>query len=67
LAVVGYVFRGVSEDKSLEDLFIAPFAVPKAPERFYYVFQQPIQTSPDDLKDPERVQQLYRQVAAFVC
>lgn len=58
------VHRGVSEDKTLEDLFIAPFAIPKAPQRFYYLFGKPIETSRADLDDPARVGQLYRQVSA---
>lgn len=57
--------RGVSEDKALEDLFIAPFAVPRAPQRFYYKFGKPIETSRADLDDPARVNQLYRQVSAY--
>ncbi|EIE25026.1 alpha/beta-hydrolase [Coccomyxa subellipsoidea C-169] len=58
--------RGVSEDKELEDLFIAPFAVPKAPQRFYYLFGKPIETSRADLDDPARVGHLYRQVKGEV-
>ena len=58
------IHRGVSEDKTLEDLFIAPFAVPKAPQRFYYLFGKPIETCRADLEDPARVSQLYRQVSA---
>ncbi len=54
----------MSEDKELEDLFIAPFAVPKAPQRFYYLFGKPIKTSRADLDDPARVGHLYRQVSA---
>ncbi|CAL8462015.1 g1546 [Coccomyxa elongata] len=58
--------RGVSEDKTLEDLFIAPIAIPKAPQRFYYLFGKPIETSRADLDDPARVSQLYRQVKGEV-
>ncbi|KAK9908919.1 hypothetical protein WJX75_004666 [Coccomyxa subellipsoidea] len=58
--------RGVSEDKALEDLFIAPFAVPRAPQRFYYKFGKPIETSRADLDDPARVNRLYRQVKSEV-
>lgn len=56
--------RGVSQNKELEDLFISPFAVPKPPQRFYYLFGTPIETSRADLDDPDRVGQLYRQVCA---
>ena len=45
-----------------EELFIAPLAVPKAPERFYYKFGRPVRTSKEDQNNPERVQQLYQEV-----
>ena len=54
--------RGVSQNKELEDLFIQPLAVPTAPARYYYIFQEPIRTQRSDLDNPERVEQLYRQV-----
>ena len=54
--------RGVATNKALEDLFIAPFAVPKPPQRFYYIFQEPVKTAPEDLKDPAKIDALYRQV-----
>ena len=57
--------RGVAQNKALEDLFIAPFAVPKPPQRFYYIFQEPVHTRREDLKDPARVDALYRQVTGM--
>ena len=54
--------RGVATNKALEDLFIAPLAVPKPPQRFYYIFQEPVRTAPEDLQDPARIDALYRQV-----
>lgn len=34
-----------------EESFVAPLAAPKLPPgRLYFLFQPPIQTSPDDLK-----------------
>lgn len=57
--------RGVAA-QGQEDLFIAPFAVPKPPQRFYYLFQEPVQTTPEDLKDPARVNALYRQIKGSV-
>ena len=45
-----------------EELFIAPLAVPKAPERFYYKFGRPVRTTKEDQNNPERVQQLYQEV-----
>ena len=51
----------MAENKALEDLFIAPFAVPRPPQRFYYIFQEPVRTAPEDLKDPARIAALYRQ------
>lgn len=45
-----------------EELFIAPLAVPKAPERFYYKFGRPVRTCKEDQNNPERVQQLYQEV-----
>lgn len=57
--------RGVAQNKELEDLFIAPFAVPRPPQRFYYIFQAPVHTSREDLKDPARVDALYREARRF--
>ena len=54
--------RGVSLGDLDEELFIAPLAVPKAPQRFYYKFGRPVQTSREDQNNPERVQQLYQEV-----
>ena len=54
--------RGVSKGDLEEELFIAPLAVPKAPERFYYKFGRPVRTAREDQNDPERVQQLYQEV-----
>ena len=45
-----------------EELFIAPLAVPKAPQRFYYKFGRPVRTTREDQNNPERVEQLYREV-----
>ena len=57
--------RGVAQNKALEDLFIAPFAVPKPPSRFYYIFQEPVWTAPEDLKDPAKISALYQQVRSL--
>ena len=54
--------RGVSQGDLEEELFIAPLAVPKAPQRFYYKFGRPVRTSRADQNNPERVQQLYQEV-----
>ena len=54
--------RGVSLGDLEEELFIAPLAIPKAPQRFYYKFGRPVQTSREDQNNPERVQQLYQEV-----
>lgn len=46
---------------------MAPLAVPKLPpNRLYFLFQQPIQTSPEDVKDRERCDELYRQTKQSV-
>jgi hypothetical protein len=37
-------------------------AVPKAPQRFYYKFGRPVRTTREDQNNPERVEQLYREV-----
>lgn len=54
--------RGVSQGDLDEELFIAPFAVPKAPQRFYYKFGRPVRTTREDQNDPARVEQLYQEV-----
>ncbi|EFN58302.1 hypothetical protein CHLNCDRAFT_142297 [Chlorella variabilis] len=52
--------RGVSASGE-EESFVAPLAVPRLPPgRLYFLFQQPIHTSPDDLQDRERCDELYR-------
>lgn len=52
--------KGVSASRE-EESFVAPLAAPKLPPgRMYFVFQAPIQTSPDDLADRQRCDDLYR-------
>ena len=38
---------------------IAPFSLPKLPARFYFKFGAPIRTSPEDLKDRTRCDDMY--------
>ena len=38
---------------------IAPFSLPKLPARFYFRFGTPIRTSPEDLKDRTRCDDIY--------
>jgi len=61
-SMIGLSCRGVASGNLDEELFIAPLAVPKAPERFYYKFGRPVVTSKEDQNNPERVQQLYQEV-----
>jgi hypothetical protein len=43
--------QGVSAAAAEAESFVAPLAVPKLPpNRLYFLFQQPIQTSPEDVK-----------------
>jgi hypothetical protein len=43
--------RGVAASDYEAESFVAPLAVPRVPPgRLYFVFQKPIQTSPEDLK-----------------
>lgn len=51
----------MAENKELEDLFIQPVSVPRTPQRFYYQFRAPITTSPADLEDRSRCDEIYRQ------
>ncbi|KAI3428285.1 hypothetical protein D9Q98_006664 [Chlorella vulgaris] len=59
--------QGVSAAAAEAESFVAPLAVPKLPpNRLYFLFQQPIQTSPEDVKDRERCDELYRQTKQSV-
>jgi hypothetical protein len=58
----GQTGRGVSVDKDIEDLFIQPLVLPSVPQRQYFLFQQPIRTSRQDLKDREKCFALYCKV-----
>lgn len=43
--------RGVNESDEVDESFVAPFMVPKLPpNRLYFLFQQPIRTTPQDAK-----------------
>ncbi len=43
--------RGVAAATAERESFVAPLAAPRLPPgRLYFLFQQPIQTSPEDLK-----------------
>ncbi|KAL4442037.1 hypothetical protein ABPG77_011298 [Micractinium sp. CCAP 211/92] len=59
--------RGVAAATAERESFVAPLAAPRLPPgRLYFLFQQPIQTSPEDLKDRARCDELYRQAKASV-
>lgn len=47
---VGQARRGVSQLEDFEETFLAPVSLPGVPQRYYYLFQQPIVTSPALLK-----------------
>jgi len=54
--------RGVAAgDKEFEELFIQPVALPSVPQRFYFQFRAPVATSPADLRDRSRCDEIYRQ------
>lgn len=53
--------RGAMVDNMESEQFVAPFSVPKPPERFYFTFGSPIQTRKEDARDPQRAKQLYTQ------
>ncbi|CAD7704397.1 unnamed protein product [Ostreobium quekettii] len=50
---------------ALEDVFLQPIASVGGPRRFYFKFQKPIKTTPQDL-DRERCQDIYDQVKSEV-
>ncbi|KAK9789040.1 hypothetical protein WJX73_005714, partial [Symbiochloris irregularis] len=43
--------RGVSENKELEELFVAPLVAPSIPSRFYTLFGRPIETNRNDTRE----------------
>ena len=45
----------------MDETFVQPLAVPKLPARFYFRFQAPIRTRPEDLEDRGKCDSLYRQ------
>jgi len=50
-----------------QESFISPLAVPKLPpRRLYFLFQKPITTSAEDLKDRVRCEELYNEVKGQV-
>jgi pimeloyl-ACP methyl ester carboxylesterase len=50
-----------------EESFVSPLAVPRlTPRRMYFQFQRPIVTSPADLEDRARCDEIYREVRASV-
>ena len=47
--------------------FVSPLALPKLPpRRMYFLFQKPISTTPEDLQDRARCEELYVQVKSEV-
>lgn len=61
--------RGVNADASEAELesFVSPLALPKIPpNRLYYLFQAPIETSRHDVKDKEKCHQIYESVKESV-
>ena len=53
----------------MDETFVQPLAVPKLPARFYFRFQAPIRTRPEDLEDRDKCDGLYRQtkVSCALC
>ncbi|GLI58562.1 hypothetical protein VaNZ11_000309 [Volvox africanus] len=58
--------RGVTVSEEVEESFILPLVIPKAPARFYYLFGAPIRTDPRVAEDRDAVSQLYSQVRSEV-
>ena len=61
--------RGVANMADMDETFVQPLAVPKLPARFYFRFQAPIRTRPEDLEDRDKCDSLYRQtkVSCALC
>lgn len=58
--------KGVSATGEVES-FVSPLVAPKLPPgRLYFLFQKPIQTEPEDMKDRQRCDDLYRATQASV-
>lgn len=56
----------VTVESGEEELFIQPVVVPKTPERFYFRFMAPIDSSEVDIDDGEAVQKMYERVRGDV-
>ena len=54
-----WICRGTAASEDFEQTMIAPFSLPKLPARFYFKFGAPIRTSPEDLKDRTRCDDMY--------
>lgn len=57
--------RGVNAD-AIEDYLVPPIVAPSVPSRFYYLFKQPIFLSPEDAKDRDKCNSVYRTVKSEV-
>ena len=59
--------RGVNAQIEAEEAFVSPLALPRLPpNRLYYYFKQPIQTSKADVEDRDRCQMIYEEVRESV-
>lgn len=54
--------RGVSTAEGLEDTFVQPLITFNPPSRFYFLFGQPIATTPELASDRAACEEVYRQV-----
>jgi hypothetical protein len=59
-ALACVLHRGVAAEKGMEELFLQPLSLPKAPARYYYLFGKPIETRPEDMQQRGRCQEMYR-------
>lgn len=54
-------------NESGKESFVSPIALPRLPpSRLYYIFQQPIATSKEDVKDKEKCDEIYSSVKSSV-
>eukprot|EP00890_Picochlorum_soloecismus_P004874 jgi/Picsp_1/5388/NSC_02748-R1_protein len=59
--------RGVNAAETEAESFVSPLALPKIPpNRLYYLFQAPIETSRHDVKDKEKCHEIYESVKESV-
>ena len=47
------------DDASVDQAFVPPLPFPLPPERYYFLFRQPIVTSPDDAHDRAKCNDIY--------